>query len=539
MVVVEYPYEEMKRLIDLPLEKMIDSLNELGAPSEYEPEVKKIITELTPNRPDWYSMEGLSRALKAYHGKERRAYTAKKSGYSVIVDPSVATVRPYTACAVVKDLKFNDERIRDVVLLQEKLIATLGRKVKRFGLGLYPMKAITFPVRYTTMKPDEIRYIPLGFEKEMDANEILEKHKKGEQYGHLIKNFKRYTVFVDANEKIMALIPIVNSDETGRIDDSTKDIFIEVTGNDLNACNAALNILVCTFADMGGTIYEVAVEYGKEKILMPDLDERRMPLDVKRINRTLGIELGKKEMVGLLARMGYGYRSGKVLVPPYRADVINWVDIMEDIAIAYGYNNFKYTLPDFFSVGSVLGKFDRIDDTMKGMGFLETKTFILTNKEKLASVGYNGDALEISNPGTVDYTVVRPNLVADLLGVFSTNKMKGLPQKFYEIGIVYDKGKLGKRLVFGIIDKKLDFSSVKGYLQTLAAQITAKPGVTFELTRQASDLFESELSCSCSIFSSNEGKTKAIPGVFGKVRKDVANRFGLDFDVYLCELELE
>ena len=69
------------------------------------------------------------------------------AGYSVIVDPSVAKVRPYTACAVVKDLRFNDERIRDAVLLQEKLVATLGRKVKRFGLGLYPLKAIAFPVR--------------------------------------------------------------------------------------------------------------------------------------------------------------------------------------------------------------------------------------------------------------------------------------------------------------------------------------------------------------------------------------------------------
>lgn len=537
MVVVEYPYEEMKRLVDLPLEKMIDSLNELGAPSEYEPTVKKIITELTPNRPDWYSMEGLSRALKAYHGKGRRAYRAKKSEYSVIVDPSVAKIRPYTACAIVKGLKFNDEKIRDAVLLQEKLLATLGRKVKRFGLGLYPLKAIAFPVRYTAMKPEEIRYVPLGFDKEMTANEILEEHKKGEQYGHLIKGFDRYPVFMDANRKVMALIPIVNSDETGRIDENTKEIFIEVSGNDLNSCKAALNILVCTFADMGGIIYEVNVEYGSEKIRMPDLDEREMPLDMKRINKTLGIEIGKKEVADLLARMGYGYKSGKALVPPYRADVISWVDVMEDIAIAYGYNNFRYTLPDFFSAGSVNGKFDRIDDAMRGMGFLEIKTFILTNKEKLASVGFIGDILEISNPGTADYTIVRPNLIADIIGVFSTNKMKGLPQKFYEIGIVYDRGKPGKRLVFGVMDKKLDFSSVKGYLQTLAAQ----EGFTVGLTKEPSGLFENELSCSVSYYLKN-GKMNECGlkrGVFGKVKKDVLDRFGLDFDVYLCELELE
>ena len=536
MVVVEYPYEEMKRLIDLPLEKMIASLNELGAPSEYEPEVKKIITELTPNRPDWYSMEGLSRALKSYHGGKPRRYRAKKSEYVVNVDPSVAKTRPFTACAVVKGLKFNDERIRDAVLLQEKLVATLGRKVKRFGLGLYPLKAIAFPVRYTTMNPKEIRYVPLGFDKEMDANEILAKHKKGEQHGHLIKGFDRYPVFVDANEKIMALIPIVNSDETGRVDESTKDIFIEVTGNDLNSCKAALNILVCTFADMGGTIFEVNVEYGKEKIVMPDLNDREMPLDMKKINRTLGLELKEKDAAGLLVRMGYGHKKGKALVPPYRADVINWVDVMEDIAIAYGYNNFKYTLPDFFSVGSVIGKYDRMDEAMKGMGFLEISTFILTNKEKLTAAGCKVDVLEITNPGTADYTVVRPSLVADILEVFSTNKMKGLPQKFYEIGIVYDNGKMGKRLVFGIMDKKLDFSPVKGYLQTLAAE----DGFTVGLAKEPSDLFESELSCAVVYVPMNEKNDCGFRcGVFGKVKKDVLDRFGLDFDVYLCELRLE
>ena len=76
MVVVEFEYEEMRRLIDLPRERMIASLSELGAPSEYEPDVKKIITELTPNRPDWYSMEGLARTLRAYHKNEKPKYAA-------------------------------------------------------------------------------------------------------------------------------------------------------------------------------------------------------------------------------------------------------------------------------------------------------------------------------------------------------------------------------------------------------------------------------------------------------------------------------
>jgi phenylalanyl-tRNA synthetase beta chain len=529
MVVVEYTYEEMKGLIDLPRDKMIASLNALGAPSEYEPNVGKIITELTPNRPDWYSMEGLARALKAYHGGKHPAYSAKKSGYRVRVDASVAGVRPYTACAVVKGVGFNDQRIRDIVLLQEKLLATLGRKVKRFGLGLYPLKAIRFPVSYTTMKPSEIRYVPLGFDEPLSAGDILEKHKKGEQYGHLIKGFERYPVFVDADQRIMALVPIVNSAETGRVDEGTDSVFIEVTGTDMNACAAALNILVCTLADMGGAIYEVEVDYGGKKgaIMTPDLAGKAMPLDMVRVNKTLGLTLKEKDAARLLARMGYGWDKGNAIVPPYRADVMSWVDVMEDLAIAYGYDNFKQTLPGFFSIGGVASDYRHVGETMRGMGFLEMRTFILTNREKLAAIGCVDALVEISNPGSEDYTVVRPNLQVGILEAFSNNKMKGLPQKFYEIGTVYQKGRQGTRLVFGIMDKKIDFSAVRGCLQTLAAA----QGIDFRLEKSGVESFEPDTSCA--VLSGG----KQI-GVLGKARKGVLGRFGLDFDVYICELDL-
>jgi phenylalanyl-tRNA synthetase beta chain len=526
MVVVEFEYEEMRRLIDLPRDKMIASLSELGAPSEYEAEVKKIITELTPNRPDWYSMEGLARALRAYHKGETPEYSARKSQYRVVVDGSVAKVRPYTVCAVVKGLEFDDQRIRDAVLLQEKLLATLGRKVKRFGLGIYPLSAIRFPVKYTAMKPGEIRYVPLGYDKEMDADQILERHKKGQQYGHLIKNQPRYPVFVDAEGKIMALIPIVNSAETGKIDEKTREIFIEVSGTDIHSCRAALNILVCTFADMGGEVYEVEMEYGKEKFSSPDLKHKQMKLDFGEVRRILGMEFVEKEITALLAKMGYRYVKGIVYVPPYRADVMNTIDIIEDIAIAYGYNNFKPTLPDFFNPGETIKKYDSIDSVMRGMGFLESKTFILTNKENLSKIGFEGKAIEISNPSTADYTVVRPNLLASMLENFSINKMKGLPQKFYEIGVVH-QGRQEKRLVFGIMDRKVQFSDFRGYLQTLAFE----SGIEFELKKSEREVFDKEIS---GIVIS---KGKEI-GTFGKVSGRILEKFGIGFDVFVCEIKI-
>jgi phenylalanyl-tRNA synthetase beta chain len=526
MVVVEFEYKEMKKLIDIPKDDMIDGLSSLGAPCEFEPETKKIIAELTPNRPDWYSMEGLARALKAYYKKTQPKYSVKKSDYKVIVDPSVAKVRPYTVCGVVRGLEFDDQRIKDVVLLQEKLLGTLGRRVKRFGIGVYPLHAIKFPLKYTTMKPEEIRYRPLGHEKEMSATQILEEHKKGKQYGHLIKEFERYPVFTDADGKIMCLIPIVNSAETGKVDEKTKDVFLEVSGTDMHACKAALNILVCTFSDMGGQPYEVLMDYEHGKFHAPDLSEKKMKLDLEEVSRILGLEVTEKMAKELLARMGYAYSKGEVLIPPYRADIISAIDVVEDIAIAYGYNNFEFTLPDFFSPGERIDPNEEADRVMRGMGFSEIKTFILTNKEKLAAVGHGGRVVEISNPNNVEYTVVRPTLTADILEVFSNNKMKGLPQKFYEFGLVQHK-ETRRNLIFGIMDKEVKFSDARGYLQTLAREI----GLKLALEKTLHPLFEEETSC---VVLDGE---KEI-GIFGKVNKKALEKFGLGFDVYVCELRL-
>ena len=527
MVVVEYLYEDMKRLVNLPLEKVVDGLSGLGAPSEYEEETKKIITELTPNRPDWYSMEGLARALRAYYKAEHPKYEAKKSDYEVIVDKSVAKTRPHTACAVVKGLKLDDGRITDMVLLQEKLLGTLGRKAKKFGIGLYPLHAIKFPVHYTAMKPADIRYVPLGHELEMDAIEILYTHKKGQQYGHLIRHFERYPVFVDASGKVMALLPIVNSAETGKVDVETRDVFIEVSGTDMHACCAALNIIVCTLADMGGTIYEVLVGRGKETLRLPDLKPKKIKFELEKANRLLGLELKEKEADGLLARMGYGYGKGFVAVPPYRADIMGSVDVIEDLAIAYGYNNFKPTIPDFFSPGKISRAHEQVDAAMVGMGFLEIKTFMLTSMDKLKRVGYEGKVVEIANPSNEEYTIIRPSLLPDLLDTFAINKMRGLPQKFYEMGLVQAEAGKGKRLVFGIMDRKVGFSDARGYIQTLAAEA----GFELRLEKKEYPALDRETSCAVVV-----GGREA--GFFGKVSREVMERFGLEFEACVCELEL-
>jgi phenylalanyl-tRNA synthetase beta chain len=528
MAVVEFLIKDFEKLSGLPKDKIIDGLTNIGAPCEEEPEVKKIIVELTPNRPDWFALEGMARSLRAYYFKEIKDYTVKKGNYVVEVDKSVADKRPYTVCAVVKGLEMTDERIVDMVQVQEKLCATLGRWRKKFAMGLYPLNHLSFPLKYTTMKPEQIMYQPLNYPKEANGREIVEKHEKGQAYGDIIKDFAKWPVYIDSEDEVMAILPLVNSEKTGQVDLETKDIFIEVTGIDENVINSALNIVVTMFADMGGEIFSVKVKYLDREVQTPDLTPRKMDVDINKTTKILGVDLKRSEVKDLLARMGYVMDGDSVLVPPYRADVIHEVDIIEDIAIAYGYNKFEPTLPDFFNPGSRNRKLETLHSTMRGMGFLEMTTFILTNQNKIKSIGYKGEIKKIVNPRVEEFTCLRPTMLVDLLSIFELNKIKGLPQRLYEIGNVYVNEETKQRLVFGIMDKSVGFSDAKGFLQALMEE----KGLEFELLKTKHPAFDSEKSGEVVI-----GKKRI--GVFGKIRKEILDQYALEFEVYACELEVE
>ena len=187
--------------------------------------------EIFPNRPDLLSLHGYLRAFKAFIGKETglKKYVVQKGkkDYIVKVDKSVKEVRPYTSCAIVKNLNLDDERIKEIIELQEKLHATIGRKRKKVAIGVYPLEKINLPITYEARKISEIKFVPLGYEKEMTAEQIIRLHPAGKEYRELLKEHRVYPIFIDSKKKILSMPPIINSNETGRLTAKTRDIFIE------------------------------------------------------------------------------------------------------------------------------------------------------------------------------------------------------------------------------------------------------------------------------------------------------------------------
>src|SRR3989338_1523077 len=136
--------------------------------------------DVTPNRPDLLSYQGFKRAFLGFLGKQKgmKQYKLNKpeKDYEVKIESSVKDVRPCTACAIVKGLNLDDTKIKELIDMQEKLHATIGRKRKKIEIGIYPLDKIKLPIIYKALEPDKIKFIPLESEKEMSGLEILQRH---------------------------------------------------------------------------------------------------------------------------------------------------------------------------------------------------------------------------------------------------------------------------------------------------------------------------------------------------------------------------
>ncbi|MBN1544541.1 phenylalanine--tRNA ligase subunit beta [Candidatus Woesearchaeota archaeon] len=441
----------------------------------------EISVEVFPNRPDMLSEQGFARAFSSFIGQKTglRRYDVKPSGSKVIIDKSVSGVRPFTACAIVRGLEFNDEKIREMIQIQEKLHVTFGRNRKKLAIGIYPLEHIKLPIRYFAEDPKKVKFQPLEFPRELTGLQILSQHPAGREYGPLLEGKDMFPFFADANNEILSMPPIINSHRTGKVTDQTEEVFIECSGFDFNTCNICLNIIVAALADMGGRICSMELEFPDCKKITPDLEPRRMKLDVPFVNKWLGLRLSEDQMTGLLARMGHGFEMGFVLVPAYRADILHMVDLAEDVAIAYGYDKFEPDLPKVATLGEE-SPFEvfrrRISDVLIGLGLLETNTYNLTNAvDQNSRMGTDIRLAELESAVNTDYNVLRAWMLPCMMKVLHDNKGSEYPQNIFEAGTCFRLDASSEtgvcefvRLAVALCGPDADFTRIKQVFDVLA-----------------------------------------------------------------------
>ena len=488
MTILTLNKKELEKKVGKIDSKMEELITMMGTPIE---EIKEaeISIEVFPNRPDLLSLQNFARALNQYIGKEKVAdfkINKPEKDFVVTIDNSVKKIRPYTVCAIVKNLNFDDEKIKEIVDIQEKLHNSIGRNRKKVAIGVYPLEKIKLPIKFIAKKPEEIKFVPLDSPKEMNGRQILRNHPTGRDYAHLLKNAEVFPIFVDSNNKILSMPPIINSEETGRITKNTKEIFIECSGHNLFYLKKCLNILISALYYIGGKIYSMEIKDSKEgNFISPDMSYEEREFDIKNIEKTLGINLTEKDIRVYLEKMGIKYVKKKdksfALIPPYRMDILHWIDLSEEVAIAYGYQNFKPEIPKISTIGeedSFEKKKKVISNILVGLGILETSTFHLTTKKNIKKIHYEfNNFIEVEDSKT-ERNVLRIDLLTNQLQIFSENSDSLYPQKIFEIGRVFEKNeksdtgtKENNHLAISIIDEEVRFTDLKQILDYLFKMI--------------------------------------------------------------------
>lgn len=437
------------------------------------------------NRPDIWNIEGLTRALRGFLGIEQglKEYVVGKPIVEVYVDPRLENIRPYIGCSVVKNVRLTDTIISGLMHLQDKLDQSYGRNRQRTSIGLYDFDLIKSPLHYTVAKPTEISFVPLAFDEKLTLKEILTKHPKGLEYGHIVGRHPVYPILLDDNHNVLSFPPVINSNDLGRITDQTKNVLVEVTGTIHETVLNTLKIVTLSLIDRAGKAYSARVHYLKDDqaVITPNFENRTMDLSVEYVNKVSGLQLTATQIAVLLpkARLDVdkaGPDKVCVTIPCYRIDVMHPVDLIEDVTIAYGYDKIKPLWRKLPTTGELAGNqalLDTARQLMIGLGFQEVLTYTMTNEENLFTkmACKQERIVKIANPKAQTLTCLRNWLLPSLLEFLSNNLSVEYPQKIFELGKVTlldekreTRTRDEERLASAITHAGASFSEIKSHL---------------------------------------------------------------------------
>lgn len=540
MPIITFDYNDFIEIFkyNISKEELIEKLPMIGADVE-KVEDNEISIEFFPNRPDLTSVEGIARASRAFFEFEigLKNYNIEKSDIEMNVDSSVKKVRPFVVTSLIKNITMTDRLIKSLMDLQEKLHLGIGRNRKKVAIGVHDFDAVKPPFTYKAVDPDSVEFIPLNKSESMTLNQILKYHEKGVAYAYILNGFDKHPLIVDVNNNVLSYPPIINGTLT-EVTPFTKNLFIDVTGTDKKAINYVLNIITTALAERNGKIFSIKINDEGKTLFTPDLKPSKRRLSLEYVNLILGTNLNGKDVIFYLKKMGYNAIEKKnkieVEIPAWRADILHNIDIVEDVAVGYGYDKFKTDFPKALTFGRTLPNYELHESFRKimiGLGFNEVTTFTISNdKDEFVKMGLDtSKRVEISNPIGEEYSCLRTSLIPSLLKILNENKHHPLPQQIFELGIIVNKDfKNQNNLAFVKIDAKAGFTECKSF----ADAIFRDSGTKYEIKENNHPGFVNGR-CASIIY-----KSKKI-GVFGELHPKTITNFGLEHPIIAFEVNVD
>lgn len=503
--------------------------------------------EFNPNRVDFCSYAGVARAFKGLRGWEVGLPRYEvRNGITVLnIRSAVSKVRPFMLGAVVRDISLDELGVVDLMEMQEDLHWGIGRDRKKASIGVHNLDAVKPPFTFTTAEPKSVKFTPLDKTEEMSLKEILEKHEKGMAYKHLVDWARKYPLLIDKDGNVLSMPPIINGELT-RIDEKTRNLFLDVTGTDYVAVERSLNVLSTALAEMGGTIEKVKVRFHDHTVLSPDLDPKKAKLRAAYAEELLGLRLSEPKIVECLQKCRLGAeKTGrgvvKVEVPAYRIDILHEVDLVEEVAIGYGYYNIRPTFPSSVTIGGRHPAYKTANKTkhiMIGLGFTEVMNFTLTSErmhyEKMRRPV--DKPVMLANPISIEYTIMRQDLLPNLMMNLANNRHESFPQRLFEASDVVwlnSRQETGceRRMRLAAVSSHAtaNFTEIKSAVEALLANMSVK---SWRISETAHPSFIEGRAATIHV------KNRQI-GVLGELHPEVLNNFELENPAAAFEIDLE
>ena len=521
------------------------------------------------DRPDLLCHDTMAKAVRSFQGddSDMSSIEVSDSGIRISVEGDLEGVRPIIMGAVVRGVNTGnstserDSFIQSLMDHQEKLHMTLGRKRSLASIGVHDLSKIKYPFRYESVSGD-FSFEPLASEDVMSISEILDSHPKGIEYSKLMDGLDTYPIILDSNDEVISFPPIINGNHT-TVSEDTNDFFIDVTGFDEIACETCLLLVSLSLSELGGVVESVEV-WNKDGSVMvtPNFGARTYRVPNRLIEKILGMELSDSEISEAIRRMGgillesrtithgseraerwsdcvVGEREHIFSMPRWRSDIMHPVDIVEDIAIGFGYENLPDILSSVHIDASPLKSSNlhrRIRMSMRSVGLQEIQSLTLSNeRDQFEKTRWPmiSEATVISNPITVDHTLLRQYIFPSLMNLLASNRHHELPQRVYELGEVVHGGNNKTRVSWACAESGAGFSTAKGIVQSLLRDLGAPTSsISFEPVAEGEGPWIDGRGARVLIEDHEIGE-------FGEVSPDVMSLFGLRAPIHAGEFDID
>ena len=514
--------------------------------------------EITNNRPDCYSIIGLAREAAAAFGKSMRHHEPVVHGSDAgsIYDYLDVEVPATELCN-----RYSSRMVANVKIgpspkwLRQRLRANGVRPINNIvDITNYVMLEYGQP-----MHAFDYRYVSSG-------KIVVREAEEGETLTTLdgnVRNLKAGMLVIADENRAIGLAGIMGGENSEIMDDTTMVVFESANFNGTSIRQTALALGMRTEAsgkfekslDPMMTIPAVQracelvellqcgdVLEGTIDVINYVPEPKKLPLECDKINRLLGTDISREDMVKYLNLLEIPVEGDTILVPSFRPDLNLMADIAEEVGRSYGYNEIPTTAFKNATQGGYTPEMlmeNKAGVLCRGMGYSEIITYSFVSPAIFDQIRLPGDsplrnALRIQNPLGEDTSIMRTIALPSMMEILSRNNAyHNKAVKLYELAKIYlpVEGQVlpeePKMLMLGTYGANETFFTLKGEVEAIFAGLRLK-----KASYTACSTNPSYHPGRCAVLSIDGEEV----GVMGQVHPLVAKNYGIDTDVYCAEI---